>query len=145
MHRYLSSTRIFEIYEHIENLITDTNAILSCENFQEGLPFAFHVWISLLLFNLNFLRHHSLACSLFHFVASIHSVILALYLTQDLSMQCWAINLPLNNLSVLWWCLLYFLNFVLFEVESLCLNECVSTHTVRPVSLTQLRKHLSIS
>lgn len=145
LHRYLSSTRIFEIYEYIENLITDTNAILSCENSQEGFPFAFNVWISLLLFNLTVLRHHSLGCSLLHFVASIHSVILALYLIQDLSMQCWAINLPLNNLSVLWWCLLYFLKFVLFEVESLCLNVCVSTHTVRPVNPTQLRKRLSIS
>lgn len=37
---------------------------------------------------LTFLRRHSLGCSLLHFVASIHSVILALYLIQDLSVQC---------------------------------------------------------
>lgn len=36
---------------------------------------------------LTFLRHHSLGCSLFHFVASIHSVTLALYMIQDISMQ----------------------------------------------------------
>lgn len=82
---YLSSTRIFKIYEHSENLHTDTNVILSCENSQEGLPFVFHVWISLLLFNLTLLRYHSLGCSLLHFVASIH---------------CSSGTLPNPNLSV---------------------------------------------
>lgn len=87
-------------YVHIQTLFSAERTL------RKGLDLLFMSGFLSLYLHLAFPRHHSssLGCSLHHFVVSIHSVILALYLIQDLSVQCWVIDLPLNSLSVLWYC-----------------------------------------